>query len=96
MNAENVSSDLFPLGQVVITPKARFRLPSKDIMVALRRHAMGDWGNLDEENCEENRRSLAEGFQILSVYRSSHGVKFWIITEGDRSMTTVRLSDVCY
>ena len=55
---------------------------------SLARHAEGDWGDLCEEDKEENELSLREGFRILSAYNNDEH-KIWIITEADRSVTTV-------
>jgi hypothetical protein len=52
---------------------------------------MGDWGDLCQEDIDENNRALEVGSRILSAYTSSSKVKFWIITEWDRSVTTVLL-----
>ena len=62
-------------------------------MSALQRHTKGDWGELDPEDWAENELSLKEGFRLLSAYRSSQGVKFWILTEADRTATTIFLSN---
>ena len=82
----------FPLGQVVITPNALEKLNSDDILNALNRHVLGDWGELDDEDRRENENSLKNGFRLLSAYRSA-GTKFWIITEGNRQVTTVLLPE---
>src|SRR5579872_5323300 len=55
------------------------------------RHVAGDWGELDEEDRRENELSGKEGFRILSAYTLSDGTKIWIITEADRSATTILL-----
>ncbi len=83
----------FALGQTVITPNALERLTQDDVLGALRRHAAGDWGDLCDEDRQENELSLREGFRILSAYRSASGDKFWIITEADRSVTTVLMPE---
>jgi hypothetical protein len=83
----------FPLGRVVITPNAMERVPQEDILDALRRHARGDWGDLDDNDREENERSLKEGFRLLSAYRASNGTKFWIISEADRTVTSILLPE---
>ena len=57
----------------------------------LRRHASGDWGEVDAEDAKENELSVVQGFRILSAYRTSKGVRLWIITEADRSVTTLLL-----
>jgi hypothetical protein len=61
--------------------------------VALARHSSGDWGDVCEEDRKENDLSLKEGFRLLSVYTTSTGTKLWIITEADRSVTTVLLPE---
>ncbi|MFD2112545.1 hypothetical protein [Thiorhodococcus fuscus] len=62
-------------------------------MSLLQRHVQGDWGDLTTEDFEANRLALREGFRLLSSYRISDGVKVWIITEADRSVTTVLLPE---
>jgi hypothetical protein len=59
----------------------------------LQRHQAGDWGDVDEHDRQENELSLKNGFRLLSVYHAANGVKFWIITEADRSATTVLLPE---
>lgn len=81
----------FELGRFYATPGALREIPLLEILVALRRHARGDWGNVDVVDRKENEFSLREGFRLFSVYRSKASVKFWIITEADRSLTTVLL-----
>ena len=88
-----MSAAKFPLGRLVATPNALEHIPNPDILAALQRHLTGDWGDMDEHDREENELSLKEGFRLLSVYRSAKGVKFWIITEADRSRTTVLLPE---
>lgn len=88
-----MSAAKFPLGRLVATPNALEHIPNPDIMTALQRHLNGDWGDVDEHDREENELSLKEGFCLLSAYRSAKGVKFWIITEADRSATTVLLPE---
>lgn len=83
----------FPLGRVVITPNAMQQVPEQDVLVALGRHGRGDWGELDEHDLKENEMSLKEGFRLLSAYRASNGTKFWIISEADRTVTTVLLPE---
>lgn len=82
-----------PLGRMVITANAQRTLPSGDVFVALGRHARGDWGDVGEDDRKENDLSLAQGFRLLSVYHTKAGVKFWVTTEADRSVTTVLLPE---
>ena len=81
------------LGHVVATPGALRALTERDISTALARHRSGDWGECCLEDAQENDRSLATGLRLLSVYRSAGGVTFWVITEADRSVTTVLLPE---
>ena len=86
-------SQHFSLGQTVITPGAMDCLDANDVYAALRRHARGDWGEVCAEDKAENELSLKEGFRLLSSYSDRNGTKFWIITEADRSITTVLLPE---
>ncbi len=81
------------LGRLVITRNALSLLSHKDLLEALCRHARGDWGELDQDDKAANDRALEGEGRLLSAYRSSAGVKFWIITEWDRSATTVLLPE---
>lgn len=81
----------FPLGQLVATPAAMESLTHADISTALRRHVAGDWGEVCPEDAAENELSLTQGFRLFSVYRGANGTRFYIITEADRSVTTVLL-----
>ena len=83
----------FPLGRTVITPNALERLTNDDVQAALARHADSDWGDVCPEDRQENELSLREGFRLFSVYHSAAGEKFWIITEADRSATTVLMPE---
>jgi len=83
----------FPLGLVVVTTTALDVLTPVDIKGALFRHSQGDWGGVSEADWAENELSLKEGFRILSAYVAENGTRFWVITERDRSVTTVLLPD---
>jgi len=90
----------FPLGALYITPGAQAELTdgscdptNSEVRDALTRHMRGDWGEVCDEDWNENDFSLANGFRILSVVTSKAGDKFWIITEADRSATTILLPD---
>jgi hypothetical protein len=62
---------------------------SKFVLASIRRHVTGDWGELGEEDKKENELSLKEGFRLLSAYEAEGLPKIWIITEADRSATTI-------
>jgi hypothetical protein len=83
----------FPLGQAVITPNALNALHPEDVPIALGRHVAGDWGDLDDEDKQTNEEGLKHGLRLLSAYTDRNGIKFWIITEHDRSVTTVLLPE---
>ena len=83
----------FPLGRIVTTPGALAIIPNEEMQSTLRRHHSGDWGELDEHDRQENERALREGSRLFSVYRTEAGVKFYIVTEHDRSVTTVLLPE---
>ena len=83
----------FALGHTVITAAAAAVLPDHEIRAALARHVRGDWGNLGAEDWASNNRALVEGNRLLSAYCSRGGIRFWIISEGDRSITTVLLPE---
>jgi hypothetical protein len=83
----------FPLGSIVATPGALGALEQAGESPGsfLKRHVTGDWGELDEGDRRENELSIAHGFRLLSSYTLSNGTKLWIITEADRSSTTLLL-----
>ena len=86
---------LFGLGQLVATPGALAALEKtgQTPMEFLSRHVRGDWGDLPEEDKTENQLSLEKGFRLLSSYRTNANEKIWVITEADRSHTTLLLPD---
>jgi antirestriction protein ArdC len=79
------------LGRLLTTPAALEKIPNHEILAAITRHQSGDWGEVDKDDWNENERALNDGTRLFSVYRSIAGVKFWIITEADRSATMVLL-----
>jgi hypothetical protein len=81
----------FELGRLLITPHAQDELDPADVFDGIQRHSTGDWGELDEEDRQENELSLREGFRLISAYIARNGTRFWVITEADRSSTTVLL-----
>lgn len=85
----------FDLGRVVATPGAlstleRYRVSALQL---LERHVQGDWGGVCAEDAAENQRALREGGRLLSSYAVAESVKVWIITEADRSVTTLLLPE---
>jgi hypothetical protein len=86
------SQPKFRLGQIVITANAAQHIDTVAVNDALHRHEAGDWGDICPEDACENEHSLKEGFRLLSVYGKGER-KFWIITEADRSVTTILMPD---
>ncbi len=85
----------FPLGQIVATPGALEALEAnnQEPLPFVQRHAQGDWGEVSPEDSQENELSLAHGFRLLSAYVLTDGTRIWIITEADRSVTTILLPE---
>jgi len=79
------------LGQTLITPDARDSLHPEDVLSALRRHAAKDWGDCLQDDWQANDQALLDESRVFSVYHDRFKTKFWIITEADRSATTVLL-----
>lgn len=88
-----IKPTLFPLGDIYLTATAAAELELRIIILSLIRHGSGDWGDCCSEDKEANDVSLIEGSRLLSVYHDPNGVKFWIITEHDRSATTILLPE---
>lgn len=82
-----------PLGQVVITPNALKKITRAEALQALMRHQSGDFGDISEGDYEANLYDMEHGGRILSAYNDRNGTRFWIITEGDRSATTILLPE---
>ena len=86
---------LFPLGKIVATPGAldlldRTATNAQDLF---QRHQHGDWGNVPPDDAEENIAAVVAGSRILSSYHLNATDRLWIMTEWDRSVTTLLLPD---
>ena len=83
-----------PIGRVVATPGTLKVLVEfgEDPLSLLSRHCSGDWGEIDPQDRKENERSIRNGWRVLSSYPVGEG-KVWIITEADRSVTTILLPE---
>jgi hypothetical protein len=98
LNAEELThtkeaSDLFPMGQIVATPGALnlLRQHGMSPMRLFARHVRGDWGSLDPEDAAANHAALSGSDRIFSNYPIDGDDRVWIITEWDRSVTTLLL-----
>ena len=85
----------FELGRIVMTPGAMSAMADDGIRPSalVSRHVFGDWGDVDEHDARENRRAVNPKIplRILSAYKLTNGFTIWIITEHDRSVTTLLL-----
>jgi hypothetical protein len=86
-----IGEPAFPLGHLVMTPNAARSLTRRAMLDALRRHASGDWGDLPGEDASQNDAALCRGGGRLFSSYSDGPSRFWIITEADRSVTTILL-----
>jgi hypothetical protein len=86
---------LFSLGRVVATPAALAAITEPRLRECLHSHQYGDWGLVSHEDARENDLSVSKGFRILSCYAIDPAKpavgdnRLWIITESDRSVTTI-------
>ena len=103
INTLLVINPVFQTGQIVAT-RGVFDLASEDsdfaqfVQKSLNRHVKGDWGDVDDEDKLPNDQSLKQGLRLLSAYNDDrfpkHGIStIWIITEADRSATTILFPD---
>lgn len=85
----------FAYGRLVMTRSVRdlMRETRLDVLTYLHRHLHGDWGDLPEEDRRSNETALRTGDRLFSSYDVAPSVKLWIITEADRSVTTLLLPD---
>lgn len=95
MTTTTSGSVYVPLGQVAITPGAHDTLTAcgQEPRSVLLRHLRGDWGDVSAEDQAANDRALRDGDRLLSAYTLDDGTPLWIITEADRSATTLLLPD---
>ncbi|HEX8266389.1 MAG TPA: hypothetical protein VF596_13375 [Pyrinomonadaceae bacterium] len=84
---------LFPLGRTFLTIGAEEALEESNQQPQefLAKHQTGDWGVICAEDKKENEFSLTNGFRLMSAYKTANGTKIWVITEADKSATTILL-----
>jgi hypothetical protein len=96
MSPEDFGSSAAPLfvaGSLHATANATRAIPSGEMLAALARHLNGDWGDVGPDDWRANDRAVIDGSRIFSTYQTADGLKFWVITEADRSSTTVQLPE---
>jgi len=87
---------LFNVGTIVTTQnfQDKVKLPSVEVMKAVSQHATGNWGLVDEEDWATNDFASRNGGRVMSVYKSIfNDTTYWVITEADRSVTTLLLPE---
>lgn len=86
---------LFPLGKVFMTPGALTSLARNKMseVLLLARHVHGDWSEMHEDDQETNLQAIEEGGRVLSAFAMRDQTKIWVITEADRSVTTLLLPE---
>lgn len=87
---------LFSLGRVVATPGALKELETLGVtpLSLLDRHIAGDWSDMEKEDQRANKQALKEGSRVFSSYKlPPDSTKIWVITEADRSITTILLPE---
>ena len=85
----------FTLGRILATPGAinAMKEAGESPLKLLRRHAHGDWGELHEDDQRANELAIRQGMRILSAYALTTEERVWLITEADRSATTILLPE---
>ena len=81
----------FDVGRLYKTRGVAEQIHEDDIFDALVRHLNGDWGDVDKQDWQTNDEQLSRGGRLLSAYVDRRNTRFWIITEADRSATTILL-----
>lgn len=84
-------SSVLTTGRLVATPAVLDAVSRSELLAAFQRHMRCDWGDVCEADWKQNDWALKNGERLLSSYRASNSTKFWIITERDRSYTTILL-----
>jgi len=92
-NTTHEAESKFWLGKFNLTSNASSKIAMEDVLIALKRHHAGDWGDVCPADRDANEWAVKNGERLFSVYHDPYGVKFWIITERDRSITTVLMPE---
>ncbi|WPL15706.1 hypothetical protein Thiowin_00620 [Thiorhodovibrio winogradskyi] len=86
---------LFEMGRTLATAGVMAvleELGQQDLLQSvLHRHCYGDWGDVDEDDWRANEQALQDNERLMSLYKVDSGLTLWVITEADRSQTTVML-----
>ena len=95
MPSQQQQQPKFSLGKIIVTPNAvdAFFAAHQTPHEFMAQHRAGNWGEVSQYEQEQNECCLKKGLRIISAYRLKTGVKIWVITEADRSATTLLLSE---
>lgn len=92
-----MSQHLFELGEIVATANVMAALEARGLtallQTAVNRHVLGDWGDLCEEDRQSNEEAVKADGRLMSVYRVDDALTLWVVTEWDRSYTTILLPE---
>ncbi|WP_172196680.1 hypothetical protein [Saccharibacillus qingshengii] len=83
----------FLLGKILVTEGVLKSVSETDQMIALNRHAQGDWGTVFENEALTNNKGMLKGGRLLSSYLSERGIPFDVVTEANRSLTWLKLRE---
>ena len=87
------TSPKFELGRLLATPGALHAVSKDEVTEAIARHLSGDWGDLCPQDTADNEFGLTHSGRLCSRYYTEDGTLFYVITEWDRSVTTVLLPE---
>ena len=93
MSGKKSKRNKFKAGRLVATRGVLESVPADELVYAMQRHLHGDWGEVSSADWDANDAALKKKGRLHSAYFAENGQKFWIITEADRSATTVLLPD---
>jgi hypothetical protein len=93
MSTSSIPRAVLRLGRIVATPNALNSITQDDILAGIQRHQAGDWGDVTGDDRAANDQALVDGTRLLSSYLAANGTKFWLITEANRSVTTILLPE---
>lgn len=88
-----IDSPSFNSGRTIVTKEALQQVSHGSLILALKRHVRGDWGDINPCEWKSNDRALSGRSELLSVYQDEKRVRFCVSTRGDRSTTTIFLPD---
>lgn len=82
----------FRMGHLGASPAVLESVPKEELFQLLERHLCGDWGDVSDNDASANEQALRHGLRIMSWYQTSGGARIQVITEADRSATTILLA----